>query len=167
MKATAKVSQEAVDTLELHPENPRIGLVPSIVDSIRENGWFGTLLGQKSTRYILAGNHRLLAARELGIKSVPVVWLDVSDGRARKIMLADNRASDLATYDDDALAALLREVIADVDVNALMGTGWTEYDLERLAPPPPPEGWDKYDEATDDTKKRTVVCPECSHSFNV
>lgn len=41
------------------------------------------------------------------ITSVPVVWLDVDDATAKRIMLADNRTADLATYDEQILAEAL------------------------------------------------------------
>jgi hypothetical protein len=171
--AQAKTSNEKVDTLEHHPDNPRIGHVPAIVDSIRENGWFGALIGQKSTRYILAGNHRLKAAREIGIKEVPVIWVDVDDQRARKILLADNRSSDLAVYNDASLAELLASVMGDKGGEELKGTGWTEWDVARLlekVKAPGLDDWKDYDtnivteESHDDSEEsglKAVVCPGC------
>lgn len=91
----------AVSELVPHPQNPRRGNLAAIVASIRSNGWFGVLVAQRSTRYVLAGNHRLAAAIELGYATVPVQWLDCDDRTALRILLADNRTSDLARYSDD------------------------------------------------------------------
>lgn len=89
------------------------------------------VIAQRSTRQVLAGNHRLLAARELGMTEIPVVWVDVDDERALRILLADNRTSDLGYYDDGALAALLTDLAQQTD-DALAGTAWDGNELDRL-----------------------------------
>lgn len=119
-----------VTDLHLHPDNPRQGDVGAIADSINTNGWYGALIAQRSTGYVIAGNHRLQAARHLGIDHVPVIWLDVDDDRARRILLADNRTTDRAAYDDHALAELLQQVAA-TDAQ-LVGTGYDGDDLDQL-----------------------------------
>lgn len=97
--------------------------------SIAKFGFWGAIVAQRSTRHVLAGNHRLMAARELGLGEVPVVWVDVSDERARAILAADNRTSDLGGYDDAALAELLSHLSQD---DLLDGTGYTLDDLDDL-----------------------------------
>ena len=44
--------------LRPHPRNPRRGDVDAIEESIAENGFYGCVVAQRSTGYILAGNHR-------------------------------------------------------------------------------------------------------------
>jgi hypothetical protein len=121
------VEQVAVATLLQHPDNPRRGNVAAIKESITAFGWHGTVVAQTATRRVIAGNHRLLAAIDLGIETVPVFWADVDDDTARRILLADNRASDLATYDDNVLLMILRSV------PDLAGTGYTQLTIEELA----------------------------------
>lgn len=55
-----------LDRLATHPENPRQGDVAAIAASIETNGFYGAVVAQKSSGHVLAGNHRLLAARERG-----------------------------------------------------------------------------------------------------
>lgn len=119
-----------VAELSPHPENPRKGDLSTIIESIKANGWYGALVAQRSTRFVLAGNHRLFAAQALDMQQVPVYWVDVDDATARRIMLADNRAADLATYDDQALADLLAQV-QNAD-GGLAGSGFDDGDLEAL-----------------------------------
>lgn len=121
-------SYELVDVslLQQHPRNPRRGDVASISDSIGVNGFYGTVVVQRSTGNILAGNHRLQAARLQGATKLPVVYIDCDDDRALKILLADNRTNDLAGYDDEALAALLQEL------PDLSGTGYDQTALDEL-----------------------------------
>jgi ParB-like chromosome segregation protein Spo0J len=130
MEQNQNIEQVSPEKLIVHPENPRTGDIGVIVQSIEKNGWYGTIVAQRSTNYVLAGNHRLLAAHALNLPTVPVYWVDVDDTTARRIMLADNRASDIATYDDAALADLLR--LVQEDDGTLYGTGFDEDDLAAL-----------------------------------
>ena len=116
-------------SLEVHPDNPRQGDIGAIVTSIENNGWFGTLVAQHSTRQVLAGNHRLQAAIALEMQDVPVYWVDVDDAEAKRILLADNRVSDLATWDDTILVSLLESLAND---DALLGSGYDGDDLDAL-----------------------------------
>src|SRR5262245_33957081 len=50
--------------VERHPENKRRGDVERIVESIRVNGWFGEVGIQRSSGYLIRGNHRTDAAEE-------------------------------------------------------------------------------------------------------
>lgn len=112
-----------------HPRNPRDGNVDIIVDSIEANGFYGALVVQKSTGHVLAGNHRLQAAHKLGMDEVPVIYVDVDDSVATRILLADNRTSDVADYHMENLAELLSELR---DEGNLGGTGYDTDDLNTL-----------------------------------
>lgn len=98
--------------LTLYPGNPRHGDVEAIADSIRTNGFYSPLIVQRSTGYVLAGNHRLQAAVELGITAVPVHYIEVTDVEAKRILIADNATSDKGINDDMALARIIAEVQA-------------------------------------------------------
>lgn len=108
-----------------YPGNPRRGDQDAITASIRDLGLYRTIIAQRSTGHVLAGNHTLRALLDLGAEQVPVTWLDVSDTRAAAIVARDNRTSELGTYDDAELLALLT---ADEDVLVLSG-----YDDDDLA----------------------------------
>ena len=123
-----KVVDVPVDTVKPHPENPRLGNVDAIAESIQVNGFYGALIVQKSTGFIVAGNHRWKAAVQLGMTQVPAIMVDVDDEEAVRILLADNRTSDMGTYDDSALANLLSSL------PTLDGTGYTPDDLSALLP---------------------------------
>jgi ParB-like chromosome segregation protein Spo0J len=119
-----------VETLEPYPGNARRHDIESIRESIRENGLIGAINVQTSTRFILDGNGTYEALREEGIEEVPVCWVDVDDDRARRIVLAMNRAHDLGYYDNTALAALLAQ--AGDDDDALAGSLYASADLDAL-----------------------------------
>lgn len=118
-----------VGEVQTHPGNPRRGSLHEIEASIKKNGFFGSLIAQRSTKYVIVGNHRLLAARNLAMETVPVIFVDVDDALARKIMLVDNRTSDLGGYDEDLLMQLLQDLASD---EGLEGTGYDVDDLDDL-----------------------------------
>ena len=146
-----------VNRLSRHPMNPREGDIGAIASSIQRNGWFGTVVVQKSTSLVLAGNHRLEAAKMLGFKSVPVYWVDVDDETAKRILLADNRTSDLATYDVENLAMLLKEIALSDD---LFGTGYEGDDIDAILKTANKLPLD-YAEPTPFTHK----CPSCHYTW--
>lgn len=118
-----------VDALEYHPQNPNVGDGDAIRASIESNGFYGALVVQASTNYVLAGNHRLEAAIDAGYKTVPVVFVDVDDEQALKIMLADNRIGQLAEPDEELLAELLSDLAA---TDNLEGTGYDQIDVDEI-----------------------------------
>lgn len=118
--------QVPVTDLKPHPRNPRKGDVALIADSLLYHGQYRPIVAQRSTGHIVAGNHTFRAAKQLGWDSIAVTWLDVDDATAERILLADNRTSDLASYNNDALASLLHS-LPDLD-----GTGFTRLDLDEL-----------------------------------
>lgn len=118
--------------LREHPRNPNQGDVGALAALIRRHGFRGAIEVQRSTGFIIAGNHRFKAARSLGMTHVPVDLVDVDDREALERLLADNRSRDLAAYDDGALADLLAELGQDGSGQGLVGTGFDGDDLDEL-----------------------------------
>lgn len=114
-------------SLKPHPDNPRRGDTERIKESIRANGFYGAVVVQKKTGLIIAGNHRVKAAIELGIDQVPVIEHDCDDATASRILLADNRTSDVAGYDEDTLRDLLIDATRS---NNILGTGYEPREVE-------------------------------------
>lgn len=118
--------------LKQHPRNPRKGDVDAVAESLQANGQFRPVLVQRVTddgkpNRICAGHHLVLAAKSLGWKEVGVVYLDVDDAAALRILLADNRTADLGSYDTAVLAEILRDV-----PEATVGTGFYEADVRAV-----------------------------------
>lgn len=128
-KIPQKYRQARLDELVPHPRNPNRGDIGAIHTSITTTGWYGAIIVQKATGYILAGNHRVEAARHANANTVPIIELDCDDQTATRILLTDNRTASLADTDNDVLLDLLRELNAD---NALHGTGYDTDDLDAL-----------------------------------
>jgi ParB-like chromosome segregation protein Spo0J len=124
------VVQVPVATLHQHPDNPNNGDVDAIAESISVNGFYQPIVVQTSTRYILAGNTRYAAAIKLGLTEVPVVFAEVDRKAATRILLADNRTSQLAWMDEPQLAGLL-ESVYETELG-LSGTGYDYGDFSSL-----------------------------------
>jgi DNA modification methylase len=122
----SSLERVATEDLTLHPDNARRGDVGTIAHSLAENGMYSPLVVQRSTSYVLAGNHTLMAARQLGWTEVDVVYVDVDDERATRIMLSANRTADLGGYDDALLLELLQ------GLPDLEGTGYDDDALRAL-----------------------------------
>lgn len=115
-----------IDTVKPYAKNPRLGNIDAIAQSLKKNKQYRPIVVQKSTNTILAGNHTWRAAKHLGWEDIAVVFVDVDDERAKRIVIADNRTADLGTYDPELLAEIM-ESLPDVE-----GTGYTEQDRQIL-----------------------------------
>lgn len=104
------VQTERLATLEPYPGNPRQGDVGMLTELLKAHGQFRPIVVSKNTRRILAGNHIAQAAAVLGWDTVSVSWVTVDEDGERRIVLADNRTSDLAEYDTAALGRALTAV---------------------------------------------------------
>ncbi len=118
-----------LNQIKTHPANPRRGDLEVIKQSISTNGFYGSVVVNKRTSHILAGNHRYMAAKALGYDKVPVTWIDVGEHEEKRILAADNRTSELGSYDETILTDLLKELDEE---DMLEGTGYTDDDLESL-----------------------------------
>lgn len=120
----------AVNSLTPHPKNVRQGDIGAISESLKHHGQYRPIVVQLSTRHILAGNHTYKAAKALGWKEIACTFVDCDDEQATRILLMDNRANDLASYDDSALAEMLQGLMATDD--QLAGTAFDPEDLQQL-----------------------------------
>lgn len=128
MTDNIKVQTEIVEITNLkpYPRNPRRGDVEEIAKSLNVNGQYKPIVVNRRDKTILAGNHTWRAARSLGWTHIAVTYVDVDDYGAQKIVLADNRTSDMSSYDDSKLLDLLESL------PTLEGTGFKQVDLDQL-----------------------------------
>jgi len=120
----------SIDDLREHPENVRQGDVGAISESLSFHGQYRPIVVQRSTNFVLAGNHTLKAARSLGWSHVAATFVDCDDDRALRILLVDNRTNDLASYDEPALIDALKRV-NETD-EGLLGTAFDPSALDEM-----------------------------------
>jgi len=132
MPKTINTSIEEVllGALKIHPRNANQGDFGAIQQSVEANGFYGTVVANKRTGHILAGNHRFAVAKSMGFERVPVAWVDVDDEEELRILIADNRTTRLGIDNEAQLAELLSELAATPA--GLLGTGFDGDDLDDL-----------------------------------
>ena len=111
-----------------HPRNARNGDLEAILESLRTSGQYAPVVAQQSTGLIIKGNHVYASMLADGWTHGAVTYLDVDDEEAVRILLRDNRLSDLGQYDDAGLYDLMRWLAEETDA----GLEGTAYDLEYL-----------------------------------
>ena len=147
----------AVDQLKLDPANARRHSkkqIGQIAESIKTFGFNVPILIDHDGK-VVAGHGRLLACRLLGMTEVPTLCLDhLTTAQARAFMIADNRLTEIATWDDRLLAQQLSELsLSGLDFNIeVTGFEMGEIDL-RIA------SLDDSIEASDDPADRVPDPP--------
>ena len=116
-----------INSVMLHPRNPRIGDVEAVAASLRRFGQQKPIVVQKSTGFVVAGNHLVRAALSLAWTEIAANVVELDDKTAVAFMLADNRTADLGSYNDELLAAILAEQVASDNLAA------TGFDADAVA----------------------------------
>lgn len=141
-----------VTALQPYSGNARIHTkkqVGQIVDSIRRFGFTNPVLISDDSE-IIAGHGRVLAAKQLGIATVPIVRLSHLNAEERRAyVLADNKLALNAGWDTEILAIELQALI-DLDFDtSLTGFSLAEIDftLDHAREASPSNGNDAADRA--------------------
>ena len=143
-----KVEQWPIEKLIPYAKNSRTHSeeqVAQIAASIKEWGFTTAVLVDESGS-IIAGHGRLMAARKLGLKSLPVmVAKDWTEAQKRAYVIADNKLALNAGWDNDLLALELGE-LGDLGFDLEL-TGFTDEEIKALMPVDVTEGLTDPDEA--------------------
>lgn len=154
-----------IDELKLHPANDREGNVEAISDSLTENGFYGAIVAQTGTGYIVKGNHTFKALIEQGAKTVPaVIWIGVDDDRALAILLADNHIAESGSFNDLQTLRNLKNLKAKAP-GMLLGTGFTEDRIKNLVRTVKSRGAPPRQRKPPSDPVFFVTCPCCGASF--
>ncbi|KEQ18094.1 site-specific DNA-methyltransferase [Endozoicomonas numazuensis] len=118
--------------------------VSQIARSIEEFGFVNPVL-VGSDDVIVAGHGRLMAAKQLGMETVPVIVLGhLSETQRRALVIADNQITATSGWDEDLLKQELAELDAlDFDLDLM---GFSDEELEGLLLVDEPEGQTDDDE---------------------
>jgi DNA modification methylase len=95
-----------------YARNPRKNeeAVAKVAASIKEFGWRQPIVVDKDY-VVIAGHTRLMAARSLELKEVPIhVALDLTEAQVKAYRLADNRVAEEAEWDYDLLKLELEDL---------------------------------------------------------
>ena len=123
-----------IDDLIPWADNPRDNseAIPEVAASIKRFGFASPIIARTEDNVVIAGHTRLEAARSLGLDRVPVRHMDLDPADSRLLALADNKVGEIADWNDDKLAEVLRELNADGHLDGLEGLGFDESELDEL-----------------------------------
>jgi len=126
------VSKVLISELRFFPGNARRGDVDLIAGSLEKLGQYKPVVVNRGTlapeyaNTIVAGNHTVMAAQQLGWTEIEVHWIDEDVDTCKRVVLVDNKANDNATYDVEALVDLATE-LPNLDA-----TGFTRDEIDAM-----------------------------------
>jgi len=103
-----------INKIKPNPANPNTHpdvQIDRLALLIKEHGWRHPITVSKRSGKVVSGHCRLLAARKLNLKQVPVDYQDFkSDAEEYAVLIADNVVQELATIDGLKMADILCEL---------------------------------------------------------
>lgn len=119
---------------ENNPRNNEEAVEP-VMNSIKEFGFKVPIVIDKDN-VIIAGHTRYKASKKLGLEKVPcIITDDLNEEQIRAFRLADNKVSEIATWDFNALNFELENIIDidmtmfDFDMSGIDDTFGTDFEL--------------------------------------
>ena len=104
--------------------------VAKIATSMAEFGWTVPCLVAEDGE-LIAGHGRILAATQLGLTDAPVIVLGhLSEAQRRAYRIADNKLTELGTWNEALLSAELNDLLADDFDLSLVG--FSDGELDKL-----------------------------------
>jgi ParB-like chromosome segregation protein Spo0J len=163
-----KVVRWDIEALIPYANNAKVhseAQVAQIAASITEWGWTVPVLVDESGE-LIAGHGRVLAARSLGLTSIPVMIAEGwTDEQKRAYRLADNKLAEGSEWDEDLLRIELGDLSAEgVDLTALAGFSQEEIDKLLAVTPEaaPPAEFPEFGEGV----KTDHECPKCGYKWS-
>ena len=99
-----QIVQVPIDDLHPDPKNPRkisAEELDRLTRSLREFGFLQPVIARHDDHIVVGGHQRLVAARRIGLKTVPVIFVDLSPEQSHLLNLALNKIS--GDWDDQLL----------------------------------------------------------------
>lgn len=109
----------SMDEIIPYENNPRINdnAIDKVVESISEFGFTNPILLDENN-VIIAGHTRYEASKVLGLDEVPCIYLtDLSEEQIKAYRLVDNKTSEFANWDFNALSKELAEIGGSIDMS--------------------------------------------------
>ena len=149
-----------LESLRIAEDNPRThspAALDALVASISRLGWGQPILATRDG-IIIAGANRWRAGAKIGLKTVPVITLDISEEAATALRIADNRLTDLGAWDNDLLSRELASLSPDLAIAVGFSADEIAVIMESLPAEPVIEMQDvDYRDDLEGRKKATLV----------
>lgn len=130
--------------------------VAQVAQSIRQFGFTNPVLID-ANGVIVAGHGRVMAAKSIGMASVPCIRLGhLNEAQIRAYVIADNKLAENAGWDDEMLRLEMQHLQSvDFDLSLI---GFADEELEDLLQDddPPQQGMTDADQVPE--AQRTVIC---------
>jgi len=126
-----------IEQLETLPNNPRKGNIASIAASYKEFGQVKPIVAidnEDGTGTVIAGNHQLAAAKQLGWTHIAVLHVPFDHDKAIAFALADNRTSELGEDNQELLHDMLISVVEDMP-EFFEELGWDDFEIASISTP--------------------------------
>lgn len=121
-----------VDNIIPYVNNPRnnAAAVDKVAASIKEFGFKVPVIIDKDN-VLITGHTRLLAAKKLELKEVPAIMADdLTEAQIKAFRIADNKVSEYATWDEEALRIEL-EQLEEMDFDLeIAGIDYSDFNLD-------------------------------------
>lgn len=157
-----KIEAKPIDSILMYEFNNRIHKpeqIEMIADSIKEFG-FNQPLVIDEKNVILVGHGRYLAAKTIGMETVPCLQLcNLTPQQKAAYRIIDNKLQNDSTWDFNNL---------ELEIGSLEDEGWDiEFcGLDTLLPSDfSPVSLDEQS-SLDEANPKIVKCPECGHDFD-
>lgn len=157
-----KIIEKKLTDIKPYENNPRNNdnAVEYVAASIDEFGFKVPIVIDKNS-VIVAGHTRYKAAEKLGLEKVPcIIADDLTPEQIKAYRLADNKVSELSTWDGDRLNIELQELeMLDMQTFGFINATSINDDLLN----------DYFDDVemheTNGTRKKLIKCPYCGKGF--
>ena len=131
-KVILQIVEVPIGDLRPDPANPRRisdAQLEALTRSIKEYGFVQPVVARREDKTVIGGHQRLTAALRLGYKTVPVIYLDLTQEQARVLNLGLNKIS--ADWDEELLARLLADLKPVEEIDLAL-SGFSEDELTKL-----------------------------------
>lgn len=131
------IIDKSLTDIKPYENNPRNNdeAVEPVANSIKEFGFKVPIVIDKDN-IIVAGHTRYKAAKKLGLETVPcIIADDLNEEQIKAFRLADNKVSEIATWDYNALNFELENILEldmtmfDFDMSSINDTFGTDFEL--------------------------------------
>ena len=131
--APERIEQWPLSRLQPYARNAKVHgaeQVARLAASMAEFGWTVPCLVAEDGE-LIAGHGRVLAATQLGLTEAPVIVLGhLTEAQRRAYRIADNKLTELGTWDEALLSAELQDLLADDYDLSLVG--FSDGELDKL-----------------------------------
>lgn len=145
---------------EKNPKTHGLKSIDAIKKSIVEFGQYMPIVVNKRTNKILVGNGTYQAIRDLDIKTVKVVFVDLDEKDANKLSVLDNRTSELSEIDEN----IVEKFFYDLDENLIKITGYSNSEINEIMNKLEIESMD---DQTEKANLNVIKCPYCKAEFKL